>query len=361
MGFQCGIVGLPNVGKSTLFNALTRSAVDAANYPFCTIDPNVGIVEVPDPRLLQLAEWVKPAKITPAHTRFVDIAGLVKGASKGEGLGNQFLGHLRETQAIAHVVRCFTDENVTHVNNKVSPLDDVEIIATELCLADQQTIERALQKNAKLLKIGDKDAKRMHDTLEQTQAHLDKGWLANALGAEILEAIAHLHLLSAKPMFYIANIQEGGEHDNPHLDALIEGADAQGIKVVTVCATLEAELAQLSDTERSEFIAEANMPEPGLHRIIQAGYRLLGLHTYFTAGPKETRAWVIRKDASAPEAAGAIHTDFQHGFIRAEVISFEDYMEHGGEQGAKAAGKWRLEGKDYIVADGDVILFRFNV
>jgi len=363
MGFKCGIVGLPNVGKSTLFNALTNSGIDAENYPFCTIDPNVGVVPIPDPRLQQLADIVKPAKVVPAHMEFVDIAGLVAGASKGEGLGNKFLAHIRETHAIAQVLRCFENDNVTHVAGKVDPLSDIEVINTELCLADQETVDRALQKTAKLARTGDKDAAKEQAVLERVMAHLDEGKPVRSLdldGKE-QELLNPLHLLTRKSTLYIANVEEEGIDSNPWLEKLRAHAAGEGSEVIAICAAIEAEIAELDEEGKLEFLHELGLAEPGLNRIIRAGFNLLGLQTFFTAGPKEVRAWTIRKGATAPQAAGIIHTDFERGFIRAEVISFSDYIACGGEQGAKESGKCRLEGKDYVVADGDVILFRFNV
>ncbi|OGT32944.1 MAG: redox-regulated ATPase YchF [Gammaproteobacteria bacterium RBG_16_51_14] len=363
MGFKCGIVGLPNVGKSTLFNALTNSGVNAENYPFCTIDPNIGVVPVPDPRLQQLADIVQPARVIPTHMEFVDIAGLVAGASKGEGLGNKFLAYIRETHTVAQVVRCFDNDNIVHVSGKVDPLSDVEIINTELCLADQETVDKALQKAAKAAKSGDRDAKRQQGLFERLLAHLDKGQPVRSL--ELSESgnndIRSLHLLTQKPTLYIANVGEGDITGNPWLARLEELAAQEGSEVIPVCAAIEAEIAELAEAEKREFLAVLGLAEPGLNRIIRTGHNLLGLHTFFTAGPKEVRAWTIRKGDSAPRAAGTIHTDFERGFIRAEVIAFDDYIACQGEQGAKDAGKWRLEGKEYVVQDGDVILFRFNV
>ncbi len=363
MGFKCGIVGLPNVGKSTLFNALTNSGIDAENYPFCTIDPNVGIVPVPDPRLQQLAEIVKPAKVVPAHMEFVDIAGLVEGASKGEGLGNKFLAHIRETHAIAQVVRCFENDNVVHVAGKVDPLSDIEVINTELCLADQETVERALQKSTKQARSGDKEGKKLQAILEKVMAHLDQGQPVRslALNEEEQVAVKALQLLTDKPTLYIANVEEDGIEDNPWLERLRALAAAEGSEVIPVCAAIESEIAELDEESKLEFLESIGLHEPGLNRIIRAGFELLGLQTFFTAGPKEVRAWTIRVGDTAPRAAGVIHSDFERGFIRAEVVAFDDYISYGGEQGAKEAGKWRSEGKEYIVQDGDVILFRFNV
>jgi GTP-binding protein YchF len=364
MALKCGIVGLPNVGKSTLFNALTKAGIAAENYPFCTIEPNVGIVEVPDPRLDTLAVVQKPEKVLPATVEFVDIAGLVAGASKGEGLGNQFLANIRETDAIAHVVRCFEDENVIHVAGRIDPLDDIEIINTELALADLTAVERQLAKSVKLAKSGtDKEATRMVAVLEKCQATLNEARPVRALdlSAEEWVVLKPLCLITAKPTMYVANVREGGFEGNPHLDAVLALAAKEKAPVVAVCAAIEAEIGDMSDEDKAIFLADMGMQEPGLNRVISAGYTLLGLQTYFTVGPKEVRAWTIHKGDTAPQAAGAIHTDFEKGFIRAEVIAYDDYIAAKGEQGAKEAGKMRLEGKDYIVKDGDVMHFRFNV
>ena len=363
MSLKCGIVGLPNVGKSTLFNALTKAGIAAENYPFCTIEPNVGVVEVPDPRLERIAAIVKPEKVVPAITQFVDIAGLVAGASKGEGLGNQFLSHIRETDGIAHVVRCFVDENVVHVAGKVDPVSDIEVIHTELALADLATVEKAAARVSGRSKSGDKEAIKMAAALEQVRSHLDAGKPARslALDEESAALIRPLCLLTLKPTIYIANVDEHGFENNSLLDRVLALAKSEGAPVLPVCASLEAEIADMSEEDKRVFLADMGLEEPGLDRLIRAAYALLGLQTYFTAGPKEAKAWTIPIGATAPQAAGVIHTDFERGFIRAEVISYADYIACNGEQGAKEAGKMRLEGKDYVVRDGDVVHFRFNV
>ena len=363
MSLQCGIVGLPNVGKSTLFNALTKAGIAAENYPFCTIEPNTGVVEVPDPRLQQLAEIITPERIVPAIVEFVDIAGLVAGASTGEGLGNKFLAHIRETDATVNVVRCFEDDNVIHVAGKVDPISDIEVIQTELCLADLGTVEKALHRHTKTARSGDKDAIKLVALLEKCQASLNENIPVRALdfSKEDLPLVKQFSLITAKPAMFVANVAEDGFENNPFLDRLREYADKQGAPVVAICAKIEAELSEMDDEDKKMFLAEIGQSEPGLDRLIRAAFKLLGLQTYFTAGVKEVRAWTIHIGDTAPQAAGVIHGDFERGFIRAQTIAFDDFIAYKGEQGAKDAGKMRAEGKEYVVKDGDVLNFLFNV
>jgi ribosome-binding ATPase len=363
MGIKCGIVGLPNVGKSTLFNALTAAEIPAENYPFCTIDPNVGVVTVPDPRLDALAEIVKPEKIVPTIVEFVDIAGLVEGASQGQGLGNQFLAHIRETHATAHIVRCFENDDIIHVAGRINPLDDIEVIDTELMLADLETVQKVYQRAERSAKTNEKAAVARRDALKKLLTALENGKPARSvtLGEGEADVWNELHLITAKPVMYVANVAEDSPADNPHVAAVRKLAAAQGAEVVVISASIEAEIARLPEAERAEFLSSVGLTEPGLNRVIRSAYKLLGLKTFYTAGPKEVRAWTVKHDATAPQAAGAIHTDFERGFIRAEIIGYDQYIARRGEQGAREAGELRLEGKTYVVQEGDVIHFRFNV
>ncbi len=363
MTLKCGIVGLPNVGKSTLFNALTKAGIPAENYPFCTIEPNVGVVEVPDPRIDALSAIVKPERVVKAIVEFVDIAGLVAGASKGEGLGNQFLSHIRETDAIVNVVRCFEDPNVIHVAGKVSPIDDIEVIQTELALADMGTVEKAIHREQKKARSGDKDAAKLVALLERLMPHLNEGQPVRTMGLdkEEMAIIYPLHLITAKPAMFVANVSDTGFTNNPLLDQLTEFANKQNAPIVAICAAIESEIAEMDDADKADFLNDMGMDEPGLDRLIRAAFKLLGLQTYFTAGVKEVRAWTVPIGATAPQAAGVIHTDFERGFIRAQTISYDDFLTYKGESGAKEAGKMRAEGKEYIVKDGDVLNFLFNV